>query len=129
LNIVWSIRQHSFIAYSTEWPNAPGIWNSEQVAAWKKITNVVHQNKSHIFAQLWHVGRLSHPDMPEQKASGLPVYGPSAIAVKGGKFRQLEGEPGYVTPTSIGDPKELIEQFRKAAENAKEAGFDGVERK
>ena len=43
------------------------------------------------------VGRVAHPDMPEQKASGKPVYGPSAIAAKGGKFRQLPGTPGYVT--------------------------------
>ena len=43
------------------------------------------------------VGRVAHPDMPEQKAAGTPVYAPSAIAAKGGKFRQLPGEPGYVT--------------------------------
>jgi hypothetical protein len=45
----------------------------------------------------YSVGRVAHPDMPEQKASGNPVYGPSAIAAKGGKFRQLPGVPGYVT--------------------------------
>jgi 2,4-dienoyl-CoA reductase-like NADH-dependent reductase (Old Yellow Enzyme family) len=66
--------------------------------------------------------------MPEQKASGEPVYAPSAIAAKGGKFRTLEGQPGYVTPTEIDDPRKIIELFRKGAVNAKEAGFDGVER-
>lgn len=47
------------------------------------------------------VGRASHPDMPEQLASGQPVYAPSAIAAKGGKFRQLPGQPGYVTVSSV----------------------------
>jgi 2,4-dienoyl-CoA reductase-like NADH-dependent reductase (Old Yellow Enzyme family) len=54
----------------TEWPHAPGIWSDEQVAGWKKITDAVHENGGVIFAQLWHVGRVAHPDMPEQKASG-----------------------------------------------------------
>ncbi|KAJ3546478.1 hypothetical protein NMY22_g2040 [Coprinellus aureogranulatus] len=56
-----------------------------------------------------------------------PVYAPSAIAARGGKFRFLPGQPGYVTPTAIDDPTVLIEQFQQAAVNAKEAGFDGVE--
>ncbi|KIK52848.1 hypothetical protein GYMLUDRAFT_49694 [Collybiopsis luxurians FD-317 M1] len=111
----------------TEWPHAPGIWNKEHVAGWKKITEAVHAEGSFIFAQLWHLGRVSHPDAPEQKASGLPVYAPSAIAARGGKFRFLPGNPGYVTPTAIDDPTVLLDAFEKAAINAKEAGFDGVE--
>ncbi len=98
----------------TEWQNAPGIWNKEQVDAWKKVTDAVHDAGSVIFAQLWHcasirdwvvlitdqwftVGRVSHPNAPEQVAAGVPVYAPSALAARGGKFRFLEGEPGYVT--------------------------------
>ncbi|KIK56288.1 hypothetical protein GYMLUDRAFT_174515 [Collybiopsis luxurians FD-317 M1] len=111
----------------TEWPHAPGIWSKGQVAAWKKITDAVHEGGSVIFAQLWHLGRLSHPDAPEQKNTGLPVYGPSAIAARGGKFRFLPGEPGYVKPTAINGPMVLLDLYEKAAINAKEAGFDGVE--
>ncbi|KAG0704545.1 hypothetical protein DFH29DRAFT_910800 [Suillus ampliporus] len=111
----------------TEWQNAPGIWNQDQVAAWKKITDAVHAEGGVIFTQIWHLGRVSHPDAPEQKASGMPVYGPSSIAARGGKFRFLPGEPGYVTPVALDDPSMLINMYRQAAINAKEAGFDGVE--
>ncbi|KAJ7580042.1 hypothetical protein C8J56DRAFT_1058351 [Mycena floridula] len=97
-----------FLFFSTEWPNAPGIWNKDQIAGWKKITDQVHgRGITHIF------GRASHPDMPEQMAAGTPVYGPR--------------QPGYVTPTAIDDPETLIAQYKQAAINAKEAGFDGVE--
>ncbi|KAJ3756820.1 hypothetical protein EV360DRAFT_71668 [Lentinula raphanica] len=111
----------------SEWPHAPGIWNKEQVAGWKKVIDAVHKEGSVIFAQLWHLGRISHPDAPEQKAAGVPVYAPSALSARGGKFRFLPGEPGYVTPTPIEDPTILLDLFEKAAVNAKEAGFDGVE--
>ncbi|EGO00661.1 hypothetical protein SERLA73DRAFT_159398 [Serpula lacrymans var. lacrymans S7.3] len=115
------------VQQGTEWQNAPGIWNKEQVEAWKKITSAVHAEGCLIFAQLWHLGRTSHPDAPEQKASGEPVFAPSAISARGGKFRFIPGMPGYVTPTAIDDPRVLIEQFKQSAINAKEAGFDGVE--
>jgi 2,4-dienoyl-CoA reductase-like NADH-dependent reductase (Old Yellow Enzyme family) len=80
-----------------------------------------------MYIQLWHLGRANHPDAPEQRASGQPVYAPSAISARGGKFRFIEGVPGYVTPTEVEDPQTLIELFRKGAVNAKEAGFDGAE--
>jgi len=111
----------------SEWPHAPGIWNQEQVAAWKKITEAVHKEGGSIYAQLWHLGRVNHPDAPEQKAAGVPVYAPSAISARGGKFRFIPGVPGYVTPTAIDDPTTLLDLFEQAAINAKEAGFDGVE--
>ncbi|KAF8496356.1 FMN-linked oxidoreductase [Gautieria morchelliformis] len=111
----------------TEWPYAPGIWNDDHVKGWKKITKSVHDAGGRIFCQLWHLGRVNHPDMPEQKASGQPVWGPSAISARGGKFRSLPGKPGYVTPTPIPDPWVIIEEYRNAALKAKEAGFDGVE--
>ncbi|KIK65905.1 hypothetical protein GYMLUDRAFT_193181 [Collybiopsis luxurians FD-317 M1] len=111
----------------TEWPHAPGIWSQEQIAGWKRITDVVHKEGSTIFAQLWHPGRVSHPEAPEQIASGRPVYAPSAISARGGKFRFLPGAPGYVTPTVIDDPTILLDLFEQAAINAKQAGFDGVE--
>ncbi|KAG6917359.1 hypothetical protein DXG01_002824 [Tephrocybe rancida] len=111
----------------TEWPFAPGIWNKEQATGWKKIVDVVHANGASIYAQLWHVGRVAHPDAPEQKLAGTPVYGPSAIAARGGKFRHIPGLPGYVTPTAVEDPWTIIAEFKQAAIHAKEAGFDGVE--
>ncbi|KAJ6606453.1 flavoprotein NADH-dependent oxidoreductase [Mycena vulgaris] len=111
----------------TEWPQAPGIWDKPQVAGWKKITDAVHEAGSKIYCQIWHLGRVSHPEAPQQIAAGVPVYAPSAISARGGKFRFLPGRPGYVTPTEIPDPTVLIEQFKQAAINAKEAGFDGVE--
>ncbi|KAJ7812635.1 hypothetical protein B0H14DRAFT_3752193 [Mycena olivaceomarginata] len=111
----------------SEWPQAPGLWDKAQIEGWKKITDAVHKAGSKIYAQLWHLGRLSHPDAPEQIAAGVPVYGPSATAARGGKFRLLPEEPGYVTPTEIADPTVVIAQFKQAAINAKAAGFDGVE--
>jgi len=111
----------------TEWEHAPGIWDAEQVAGWKKIVDAVHEAGGKIFAQLWHVGRVAHPDAPEQKLAGTPVYAPSAISARGGKFRFLPGVPGYVTPTAVEYPWIIVEQFKQAAINAKEAGFDGVE--
>ncbi|KAJ6606258.1 flavoprotein NADH-dependent oxidoreductase [Mycena vulgaris] len=111
----------------TEWPDAPGIWNEAQVEGWKKITDSVHAAGSKIYCQVWHLGRISHPDAPEQIAAGVPVYAPSAVSARGGTFRYLLGTPGYVTPTEIEDPTVLIALFKEAAINAKEAGFDGVE--
>ncbi|KAF9263622.1 FMN-linked oxidoreductase [Marasmius fiardii PR-910] len=111
----------------TEWPFAPGIWSQEHVEGWKKVTDAVHKEGSLMFAQLWHLGRLSHPDAPQQKKAGVPVYGPSSLAARGGKFSFLEGNPGYVTPTEIDDPWKFVQMFKEAAINAKKAGFDGVE--
>ncbi|KAG6829713.1 hypothetical protein H0H92_003748 [Tricholoma furcatifolium] len=116
----------------TEWPHAPGIWDKDQVAGWKKTVDAVHSKGSSIYAQLWHVGRVAHPDAPEQKLAGTPVWAPSAISARGGKFRHIPGVPGYVTPTpyqptAVEDPRTIIAEFKQAAINAKEAGFDGVE--
>nr|GAT47765.1 flavoprotein [Mycena chlorophos] len=111
----------------TEWQEAPGIWDQAQIDGWKKITDAVHGTGSKIYAQLWHLGRVSHPQAPEQIKAGVPVYAPSAISARGGKFRFIEGHPGYVTPTEIEDPKVFVAMFKQAAVNAKAAGFDGVE--
>ncbi|KAK0484429.1 hypothetical protein IW261DRAFT_1330659 [Armillaria novae-zelandiae] len=111
----------------SQWQNAPGIWSEDQVKGWKNVTDAVHEEGGVIFAQLCHLGRTGHPDAPEQIASGQPVYAPSPIAAQGGKFRFLPGQPGYVTPTAIDDPRTLLAQWKQAAINAKESGFDGVE--
>ncbi|PBK64933.1 flavo protein NADH-dependent oxidoreductase [Armillaria solidipes] len=117
---------------SSQWQNAPRIWSEEQVRGWKKVTDAVHKEGGVIFAQEMHleislVGRLSHPDAPEQIASGQPVYAPSAIAARGGQSRFLAGQPGHITPTAIADPHTLLSQWKQASVNAKEAGFDCVE--
>jgi 2,4-dienoyl-CoA reductase-like NADH-dependent reductase (Old Yellow Enzyme family) len=107
----------------TEWPTAPGIWSDKQVEGWKKVTDAVHAKSGHIFAQLWHVGRCANTAMNK----GVPPVAPSDIPARGGKFRLLKGEPGYSTPEPIENPKDYIKMFKRAAKNAKKAGFDGVE--
>jgi N-ethylmaleimide reductase len=102
----------------------PGIHSAAQVNGWRKITDAVHQAGGKIFAQLWHVGRVSHPDF---HGGALPVA-PSALPVEGEAFTQ-NGKVKIVTPRAL-ETRELpgiVEQFRIGAENAKAAGFDGVE--
>lgn len=111
----------------TEWPNAPGCWSDEHAKGWKKVTDAVHAEGTQMVAQLWHLGRVCHPGMDLQKESGEPVYGPSAVAARGGKFRDLPDSPGYIVPTEIPEPEKILDQYTNAAKIAKEAGFDGVE--
>ena len=102
----------------------PGIHSPEQVAGWKRVTDAVHEAGGKIFAQLWHVGRVSHPDF---HGGELPVA-PSALPVEGEVFTQ-RGKNRMVTPRAL-ETREIpgiVEQFRQGAENAKKAGFDGVE--
>jgi len=107
------------------YPNTPGIYNHEQVSAWRKITEAVHQFNGHIFLQLWHVGRISHPS--HQPDNTLPVA-PSAIKPDG-DASTYDGFQPFVTPRALETDEipGIIEQFRTAAQNALEAGFDGVE--
>src|SRR6202023_3198538 len=102
----------------------PGIHSAEQVAGWTKITDAVHHADGKIFLQLWHVGRISHPDF---QGGELPVA-PSAIAAQGQVFTATGPQP-MVTPRALAlaELPGIVEQFRKGAENAKAAGFDGVE--
>ncbi len=103
----------------------PGIYSAHQVQGWKKITDAVHAKNSRIFLQLWHVGRVSHPNL--QPDNALPVA-PSAIAPEGQAFTN-EGMLDFVEPRAL-DTDEIagiIEQYRQAAINAQQAGFDGVE--
>lgn len=104
--------------------DTPGIWSKEQVQGWKKITSAVHENGGKIVMQLWHVGRISDPMFLDGK---LPVA-PSAIAAKG-HVSLVRPEKAYVTPRALltEEVKEIVEDYRLAAINAKEAGFDGVE--
>jgi 2,4-dienoyl-CoA reductase-like NADH-dependent reductase (Old Yellow Enzyme family) len=104
--------------------DTPGIYAEEQVAGWKNITSAVHKAGGRIFLQLWHVGRISDPMFLNGK---LPVA-PSAIAAKG-HVSLVRPEKPYVTPQALetSEIAGVIEDFRKGAENAKKAGFDGVE--
>ncbi|PPQ97817.1 hypothetical protein CVT26_012911 [Gymnopilus dilepis] len=113
--------------HGSPWTHLPGIWDQNHVKGWKNISDAVHAVGGKIYAQLAHAGRLSHPDDENQKRSGEPVYAPSAIPARGVKFRQIKGDAGDPIPTAIPDPRVIIEQFRRASINAKEAGFDGVE--
>ncbi|KAJ3163702.1 hypothetical protein HDU86_000296 [Geranomyces michiganensis] len=116
-----------------EWPEAPGIYdartagtdgkNSSASVGWKSNIDAVHKAGGLIYAQLWHLGRVAHPLLQ----GNVPPPGPSAVKAEGGKFRHLVGEPGYVTPHAIADPSQYALLYRKAAEHAKAAGFDGVE--
>lgn len=107
------------------YPSTPGIHSPEQVAGWKLVTDAVHQHGGRIFLQLWHVGRISHPNL--QPDGALPVA-PSAIAPKG-EAMTYEGPKPYVTPRALetSEIPDIVEQFRQGAENALLAGFDGVE--
>jgi N-ethylmaleimide reductase len=102
----------------------PGIYSPDQVAGWRKVTEAVHQSGSKIFLQLWHVGRVSHPDFHEGE---LPVA-PSALPVEGSVHTPL-GKKKIETPHSleIDEIPGIVSQYKRAAENAKAAGFDGVE--
>ena len=102
----------------------PGIHSAAQVAAWKTVTDAVHAAGGRIFAQLWHVGRVSHPAFHDGE---LPVA-PSAMPVVGEAFTTAGRQP-LQTPRALrlDEIPAVVEQFRAAAVNAKAAGFDGVE--
>jgi N-ethylmaleimide reductase len=102
----------------------PGLHSPTQVAGWRKVTDAVHQAGGTIFAQLWHVGRVSHPDFHN---GALPVA-PSALEVAGEAFT-TNGRVKIVTPRALElhELPGIVAQFQTAAENAKAAGFDGVE--
>jgi N-ethylmaleimide reductase len=104
--------------------NTPGIYSKEQVEGWKEVTKKVHQENGRIFIQLWHVGRMSHPDFHKGE---LPLA-PSAINPNAKSFTS-EGLKDTVIPKAmtIEDIKTTVKDFANAAKNSMEAGFDGVE--
>ncbi|MDT0676970.1 alkene reductase [Autumnicola musiva] len=104
--------------------NTPGIYSEAQVEGWKEVTEKVHAANGKIFIQLWHVGRMSHPDFHN---GDLPLA-PSAINPEAKSFTP-EGFKDTVTPKemSLEDIKRTIQDFKNAAKNAMAAGFDGVE--
>ena len=106
------------------YPNTPGIWSAEQIQGWRKVTNAVHAAGGKIVLQLWHVGRISDPIYLDGQ---LPVA-PSALK-PAGHVSLVRPKKEYETPRALetAEIAGVIEAYRKGAENAKEAGFDGVE--
>ncbi|KAI0744285.1 NADH:flavin oxidoreductase/NADH oxidase [Daedaleopsis nitida] len=102
-------------------PHAPGIWSDAQIAAWKKVVDVVHTNKSYIYLQLWAMGRAARPVVLKKKDPSLEHVAPSAIP--------LSDRPNDVPrPLTIEEIKEYTKWFGAAAHNAvHRAGFDGIE--
>jgi 2,4-dienoyl-CoA reductase-like NADH-dependent reductase (Old Yellow Enzyme family) len=106
------------------YPHTPGVWSDEQVEGWRSVVEGVHAAGGRIFLQLWHVGRISDPSYHD---GALPVA-PSAIAPKGNVSLVRPQRP-YVAPRALKTEElaDVVEAYRHGAENAKKAGFDGVE--
>ncbi|QWC56466.1 alkene reductase [Erythrobacter sp. 3-20A1M] len=106
------------------WPSAPGIWSAEQVEGWKPVTDAVHQADGRIVMQLWHMGRIVHPDFLGGEA---PVSASATTAP--GHAHTPTGRKDYepARALSVEEIARVVEDYRKAAANAKEAGFDGVQ--
>ena len=103
----------------------PGIYSSAQVAAWKEVTDAVHAEGGKIFLQIWHGGRACHPLLND----GIQPVSSSPIAIIHGEVHTPQGMKPYTLPRelSIKEIQEIVQGFKQAAINAKEAGFDGVE--
>ena len=108
------------------WLNSPGIYSDEQTEAWKQVVAAVHAKGAPIFLQLWHCGRASHSSFHERE--GLPVA-PSAIRLEGDDIHTPFGKQTHETPRALATGKIslIVEDYRRAAERARQAGFDGVE--
>jgi N-ethylmaleimide reductase len=102
----------------------PGIHRDAQIAGWRRVTDAVHSAGGRIYCQIWHCGRVAHPDM----RGGAPPVGPSPIAATGDFFLPSgRVELPVPRPVSLGEIPGIIADFAQATRNAREAGFDGVE--
>ena len=106
------------------YPQVPGLWDEQRMELWQPVVDAVHRAGGRIFCQIWHVGRVSDPTFLDGK---LPIA-PSALAAPG-HVSVLRPERAYVTPRALepGEIAGVIQAFRRGAELAKQAGFDGVE--
>lgn len=102
----------------------PGVYSAEQIEGWKLTTKAVHEKGGRIFMQIWHAGRAAHPLLND----GKEAVSASAIAIDG-ETHTPEGKKPYTVPRAltVAEIKDIVADFRQAAINAKEAGFDGVE--
>jgi N-ethylmaleimide reductase len=114
---------------SRGWYGAPGLYTDQQVNGWKRVVSAIHAKHGFVFAQLWHTGRASHSDNQDGNtpvsASVDPTYWEDPT-------RLVSGRGGWVQPSphralDISEIPSIVEDYRKAAERAKVAGFDGVE--
>jgi len=106
------------------WPYAPGIWSDAQVEGWRGVTDAVHAAGGRIVLQLWHMGRIVHPSF----LGGAQPVSASATTAPGDAWT-FEGKQPYqlARPLETSEIPALIEDYRKAAANARDAGFDGVQ--
>ncbi|WP_420381182.1 alkene reductase [Novosphingobium sp.] len=106
------------------WPNAPGLWTAAQTEAWKPVTAAVHAAGGRIIAQLWHMGRIVHPDF----LGGEPPVSASATTAPG-QAHTARGKQDYVAARALplDEFPRLLDDYERAARNAKAAGFDGVQ--
>lgn len=106
------------------YPNTPGIWNDEQVAGWRLVTDAVHEAGGRIFMQLWHVGRISDPVY----LGGAQPVAPSAVAQRG-HVSLVKPQRPYPIPRALEKDEipDIVTAYRRGADNARKAGFDGVE--
>ncbi|HEX8639892.1 MAG TPA: alkene reductase [Allosphingosinicella sp.] len=105
------------------WPYAPGLWNAAQVEAWKPVVEAVHRGGGLIFAQLWHMGRLVHPEL----GGGPPVS--SSATTAPACAHTYSGKQPYVRARAAtrDDIARILDDYERAARNARAAGFDGVQ--
>jgi len=117
------ITEATFIApQAAGYANVPGIWNAAQITAWKAVTDAVHANGSYIYLQLWALGRAADPAVLKQEG-GFDLVAPSPIPIGNGG----DGEPVVPRELTVAGLREYVQLYSKAASNAVEAGFDGVE--
>jgi len=109
----------------------PGIHSNQQIAGWKKVTGAVHAEGGIIFAQLWHVGRVSHTSLQPNEAKPIAPSALTADSVKvfieTGPAQGALADPSEPQALTTDEVKELVGMYAQAARNALEAGFDGVE--
>ncbi|MBL8272016.1 alkene reductase [Steroidobacter sp.] len=106
------------------WNGSPGIYTEAHAAGWRLVTDAVHARGGRIFLQLWHMGRVSHPDFLD----GATPVAPSAIAAAGDTYTPTGKKP-YVQPRALTEPEiaDIVRDYARATRLAKQAGFDGVE--
>ena len=106
-------------------PHTPGLHTAEQISAWKKVTQAVHEKGGVIYAQLWHTGRVGHSLVKD----GEQPVSASALAIQGQQHFTMQGMKDYETPRALSteEVKGIVQDYKQSAKNAIEAGFDGAE--